>query len=690
MTGRCYWVWGRWGQGRWVWGGAVLGAGAFLALGLAILDRTLPPDLRRFENASLALTARDGNLIAVRTTSDGYWRIRTAPKDVAPGYLDKLLAIEDKRFWHHAGVDPLAMARAVGQLVTHGHVVSGGSTLTMQTARLLMPHRHDVLGKLLDIARALQLEARYDKRTILSMYLTLAPFGGNIEGVRAASLAYFGHEPAQLSDDEAALLVALPQAPEHLRPDRHGAAAAKARDRILARLGLPKAVTPVPSRRLPMPDLAPHLADRLRLAGQRGNVTVTLDGRLQTRLVELVGRERQWLGDHANIAMLAVDNRSRGILAYVGGADYWGRAGMVDMVRARRSPGSTLKPFFYGMALDDALIRPDTLIDDTALRLGNYAPQDFDRSFHGTVTVRQALQQSYNLPAVKVLQGVGPTRFLAALHEAGANPVLPRGVDTPASLPIALGGLGISMADLAMLYTGLADEGKVAPLRLLAADPAPNPHAFLTAAAAWEIGDILRGSPTPDGVAPTRRRAIAYKTGTSYGFRDAWSAGYSPAYTVVVWVGRTEGTPRPGAYGRNTAAPLLYQVFDMLPPEPPGPPPAPPGAVRMASRAKLAPGLKRFAGRHPGLGGVTGQPPRIIFPPANATMEVVAADGQLSPVALEAAGGTPPYRWVINGVPVIQPPLGMTLNWQPDGPGFVHISLTDGRDHTVSEEIRLQ
>ncbi|MBV9523883.1 MAG: penicillin-binding protein 1C, partial [Alphaproteobacteria bacterium] len=508
------------------WRCALWGA-ALAAIGIIALDRILPPDLSRYRAQSPVIEDRSGDILHVATTRDGMWRLGADPEAVSPRYLALLLATEDHRFWHHPGVDPIALGRALWQLARHGRIVSGGSTITMQVARLLEPHRHDLAGKLFDIARALQLEAHHSKREILAVYLALAPFGGNIEGVRAASLAYFEHEPAALTDAEAALLVALPQRPTRLRPDRHPERAALAQRALLARQHLDAADDLPLVTRHPFATLAPHLARRLAGPAASGIVRTTLDAGIQRALEALARRERPLLGGPADLAILALANDDRAVLGYLGSADYLGAGGMIDMVRARRSPGSALKPFIYGLAFDEALIRPDTLIDDAPLRLGNYAPHNFDDSFHGAVTAREALQQSYNLPAVAILQRLGPARFIAALRQAGARIALPRGSETP-SLPVALGGLGISLEDAAALYVALADHGKAAPLRLRAADPAPRGVPLMTAAAAAQIGDILRGAPPPDGIASVRARAIAYKTGTSYGFRDAWAIGYSP------------------------------------------------------------------------------------------------------------------------------------------------------------------
>jgi penicillin-binding protein 1C len=638
-----------------------------------------PPDLSRLHRVSLEVDAADGTVLDVLTTPDGDLRLPATAADVSPNYLTLLLGAEDRRFWVEPGIDPLALLRAAWQFAHYGHVVSGGSTLTMQVARLLVPHRHDIAGKLYDMARALQLTRHYSKQQILAMYLTLAPYGGNIEGVRAASLAYFQKPPEHLTDAQAALLVALPRSPERLRPDRHQAAALQAARRVLAEQGLNPTFGPgdlAPPVRHAMPALAPHLAFRLRGTGARGIVRTTLDAKLQQSAAALLARALPWLPKQDAAATLIVDSRRRAILAYIGAT-----SGDVDMVRAVRSPGSTLKPFLYGMALDDTLIVPGTLMRDAPIDAGGYAPHDFDGAYQGMVTAAVALQQSLNLPAVQLLRAEGPARFVAALRATGARLTLP-GHAAP-GLPVILGGVGISLGDLAMLYAGLADGGQAAPLHLLAAAPAAAAAVReMSPAAAAQIAAILRGAPLPPGVAADDAHAIAYKTGTSYGFRDAWAAGMSGDYTIVVWTGRVDGTPVPGAYGRITAAPLLFELFTLLPPDehlPPAPPP--PLGV-----AELAPNLQVFGGR--GLLPMAATGPHILFPPANATLQVTA-DGAAVPVSLEAAGGSPPYLWIVNGTMLPAAPIGLSMSWQPDGPGFAHISVLDAHDDSATEDVSL-
>ncbi|HLY56447.1 MAG TPA: penicillin-binding protein 1C [Stellaceae bacterium] len=658
-----------------------------------VADRLFPPDLSRYQDRSVTVTARDGELLHTFTTSDGKWRLATTPEQVDPTYIRMLLAAEDNRFREHRGIDPLALGRAAWQLVSSQRIVSGGSTLTMQVARLLEPHGRSLFGKVKDLLRAAQLEERYGKEEILAMYLTLAPFGGNIEGVRAASLAWFGHEPNQLTPGEAAILVALPQRPAHLRPDRHPEAALAAADKLLARLvadgrlAPDVAETPAPqiAPRRTFPARAVHVAERLRHRPTAdGMLKTTLDGGLQQSLEDLAAREIGWTGDGGDMAAIVVDNRDATIRAWIGGVH-----SALDLARTRRSPGSALKPFIYGLAFEDLAILPDTLIEDRPMRFGNWAPEDFDRGFRGQVTAREALQQSLNLPAVELLDRVGAGRLTAALEGAGAHLVFPSGGGEP-SLPLALGGVGISLQDLTGLYVALARGGRPVPLRILAGQAAPARPLLFSQHAASLVTEILRGAPPPDGRLPpllaAEGRPIAYKTGTSYGFRDAWAVGYTEDWTVGIWTGRRDGTPRPGLYGRNTAAPLLFDVFDLLPQE---------GSHdRVAAADAPAPhlpqGLQQFATRGTIRGLPGAQPPRILYPPEGAVIDLTGADGSRGTLALEADGGALPYRWSVNGVPLPPTQFHAVPHWTPDGPGFARVTVLDGAGRKASVTVRVE
>ncbi len=673
-------------------GRGILALLALVALLLA-LDRLFPPDLSRLGDLSVTVTdSRDTPLRAFTNTA-GAWRFPTTPDDVAPLFTDLLLAYEDRRFRDHPGVDPLAVLRAVGQNLAAGRVVSGASTLTMQVARLLEPRPRTLTAKLVEAARAAQLEWRYSKREILGMYLTLAPYGGNVEGIRAASLTLFGKGPAELSAAEAALLVALPQSPTRLRPDRAAGQARAARDKVLdraaeagvltARAAAEAKAEPVPDRRLPLPVLAAHLADSLR-GRHPGRTTLptTLDGRLQAAVEDLARRTLPDLHERAGLAILVVENSRRTVLAYLGSPDYFDerREGRVDMVRAVRSPGSALKPFIYGLGFDDGLIHPATLVADVSTRFGDYAPRNFDRGFTGELTIRDALQRSLNVPAVLVLDKVGPVRFADALKRAGARLVMPAGATAP-GLPVALGGASISLWDMAALYTALARDGQAAPLRVERGGAEGPPVPLLAAASARQVLDILEGAPPPPGAVQAqevRRSApVALKTGTSYGFRDAWAFGVTGRFTVGVWVGRPDGTPSPDRFGRNTAAPLLLRVFDLLPEEPaPGPrvAEAPPDLLRRVA-ASAPEAVER---------------PRLVFPTEAMVVEAGAASGTPETLTLLASGGRRPLSWMVDGRRVAVSAVRRDAVWQPEGPGFARITVidADGRSDSATVEVR--
>jgi penicillin-binding protein 1C len=637
---------------------------------------------------------REGRLLRAYATSEGRWRLPVSERDVDPRFLKLLFTYEDKRFREHHGVDPLSLGRAAIQFVSRGQIISGGSTISMQVARLLEPRERRSLGaKSRQTVRALELEHALGKDGILALYLALAPYGGNLEGVRAASLAYFGKEPRKLSLAEAALLVALPQSPELRRPDRFPTAARAARDRVLDRAALAglmprdeiaQAKTqPVPHERKPLPVLAPHAADQVvLLEPDRREHRLTLDLFLQKNLQELAHERAQALGPDISVAILAVDNVTGEVRARVASADYFDtrRAGQVDMTQALRSPGSTLKPFIYGLGFEDGVIHPDTLIDDRPSRYGSYTPENFDLTFQGVVTVRRALQLSLNVPAVAVLNKIGVSRLGARLSQAGAALVLPKG-EAP-GLAMGLGGVGVRLADLVMLYASLARQGEALALTERRLADVRMPHRLLDPVAAWYVGNILLGAPPPDN-APHGR--IAFKTGTSYGYRDAWAIGFDGRMTVGVWVGRPDGAPVPGLVGRASAAPILFEAFARSGSAPAALPRAPRGAIFAASN-KLLPPLQRF--------GITGpteavEAPRIMFPPDGARLEI-AAGAQPDPVALKISGGRGPLTVLVNGVPTTAASGRGTLFFQPDGPGFVRLTVIDARGASDSVTVRLQ
>ena len=453
--------------------GTLIGAGLVSAAALwgyeALVDATEPPDAGAA--TSTLVLDRNGRLLRPFPVDGGRWRLPVDLAAVEPRFIAMLLAFEDRRFHGHAGVDPSALLRAAGQLVVNGRIVSGGSTLTMQLVRRLEgASTRSASGKLRQILAALALERRLDKDAILAAYLTLAPYGGNIEGIRAASLAWLGKEPKRLTPAEAALLVALPQSPEARRPDRHPEAARRARDRVLAaarRAGVIDAreeqaalSDPVPRSRHPFPLLAAHAAERAvrvrpGLSVQRLSVDADLQGRLETLAAERAAA----LGSLVSVAVLVADHQKGQVLASVGSAGLFDepRDDFVDMTRAVRSPGSTLKPLIYGLAFEAGIAHPESLIEDRPTGFAGYVPTNFDRTFQGTVTVRQALQRPFNVPAVELLEAVGPVRLVSRLRRAGAEPTLSS--LSPPGLAIGLGSIGVRPTDLVALFASIARGG---------------------------------------------------------------------------------------------------------------------------------------------------------------------------------------------------------------------------------------
>ena len=687
---------------------AVAGALVFV-LGLALpaawnayLDRLGSLDLASARVGSTIVVDRDGRLLRAFTLPDGRWRLPVTSTEVDPRYLAMLLAYEDGRFYAHGGVDWRAMARAAAQWMARGHVVSGGSTLTMQVARLIEPRDDRTLSaKLRQMTRAWQIEGRLAKSGIVDRYLMLAPFGGNLEGVRAASLAYFGKEPRKLTIGEAALLVALPQSPESRRPERFAEAARIARARVLDRVAARGIITqeeadaakrePIPETRKPFPLLAAHAAEEAVAADPSARVLkLSIDARLQAALEGLAREAAQRLGPRLSAAIVVIDNASGEVRARIGAADYLDaeRGGSLDMSRAPRSPGSALKPFIYALAFEEGLAHPETVLFDRPARYGAYAPQNFDLGYQGTVTARKALQMSLNLPAIELLADVGPSNFLARLHGAGAQIALPK--DTPIGLAIGLGGLGISLTDIARLYAGLARGGEAPALveRFDGAAPIIGPRRVTDPVAAYYVEDILRGAPPPSSALSGR---IAFKTGTSYGFRDALAIGYDEGTTIAVWVGRPDNGPTPGLIGREAAAPILFDAFARLGREiEPVRPPK--GVLRVAASADLPPPLRHLRKDAPKtIAATAASPLKIAFPPDGARIDLGLKDGaREETLALKALGGALPLTWFVNGAPIGRPDERRQSAWRPDGAGFARVSVIDANGASDSILVRLE
>jgi penicillin-binding protein 1C len=677
---------------------AVIGLGAALAWTSA--TRALGPlDLTQATRGSPVVTDRNGVLLRAFTTQDGRWRLPITSTDVDPRFFALLKSYEDRRFDQHHGVDWRALIRAALQFTASGHIISGGSTLTMQVARLIEPREERSLSaKVRQIARALNLESRLSKGEILDLYLALAPYGGNLEGVRAASLAYFGKEPKRLSWSEAALLVALPQSPEMRRPDRGAAAARAARDRVLARAVANNVLAPaeaalakteaVPQARRAFPVLAPHAAEAaLRVDPDQRIHKLTLEAKWQQSLEALARDSVQRVGAKTSAAILVIDNSTGEVRAHVGAADYFSaeRGGAIDMTEALRSPGSALKPFIYALAFENGIAHPETILDDRPSRWGVWQPENFDLEYQGSVTARRALQMSLNVPAIELLDQVGTTRFLTRLRNAGADIALAG--DAAPGLAVGLGGLGIKLRDLARLYSGLARGGEAPGLvEEVGVTPKAAARAIAEPLAAWYVGDILRGAPPPLNAAAGR---IAYKTGTSYGYRDAFAVGYDRRHTIAVWVGRPDNGSVPGLVGRLVAAPILFDAFARIGIDPEVPP-KPYGAL-VARSSALPPPLRHLRQDAPKvLAWANSAPLRIAFPPNGARVDLGLSRPDATSLALKAQGGVPPLTWLVNGAPVGTPDLRRQASWMPDGSGFARVSVIDAMGVTDSVTVRVE
>ena len=542
---------------------------------LWLADRVWPLPLPKDDLARVVL-AEDGTPLWRFADANGVWRYPVSTDQVSANYLDALLTYEDRWFFRHPGVNPLALGRAAWQNLTGGRVLSGGSTLSMQVARLLDPHERTLTGKVRQLWRTAQLEWHLSKDQILNLYLNRAPFGGTLQGVAAASWAYLGKSPQHLTHSEAALLAVLPQAPSRLRPDRHPARAQVARDKVLRRVAEYRvwpqtAVDEALQEPLLLaprlePSLAPLLARRLNRPHSPPLIRTTLDANLQRRLEDLLLGWRARLPDHTSAAIVVVETENMAVRAYLGSVDIndTRRFGHVDMISALRSPGSTLKPFLYGMAMDAGLIHSESLLQDVPRRYGDYRPGNFSMGFSGPVSASAALAMSLNLPAVQLLEAYGPKRFAAHMRNGGVPLSLPALAEP--NLALILGGAGSRLEDLVSGYSALARDGKSANLRLQPSDEL-HERRLLSPGSAWVIRRILSGQARPDRdprAELVQRPLLAWKTGTSYGFRDALAIGVGPRYLIGVWIGRPDGTPVPGQFGLASAAPLMLQVHDVL------------------------------------------------------------------------------------------------------------------------------
>ena len=549
---------------------------------LWLMDNLYPLNLAdKTGSQRFARVVVDQNGRPLRAFADdkGVWRYAVTIEQVSPRYIEALLNYEDRWFWSHPGINPLSIARAAYQNIRNGRIVSGGSTLSMQVARLLHPHSRTLGGKLKQILRTLQLEWHLSKTDILTIYLNIAPFGGTLEGVQAASFIYLNKPALELTHAEAALLAVLPQAPTRYRPDIHQAAAQRARDKVLDRMAslavwrqsevAQAKIEPVYAHRAKQQQLAPLLAKRLLKQDNSTVVQTTIDGELQLALEDHLRGYVQNLPPGTSAAVLVVDNQTAAVKAYLGSADFAdnSRFGHIDMIRASRSPGSTLKPFLYTLALEEGLIHSQSLLADVPRSWGAYRPSNFNNGFSGPVSAAEALQRSLNVPFIDLLERYGAARFVAKLEAAGLKLNIPGG---KANLAVILGGAGTTLERLVGSYAALARGGKTVSLKYLhkqLTQPVSERH-FFSEQSAWigyqTLSQISRPGSLNTWSMLKSQQNLAWKTGTSFGFRDTWAIGVSSQYTIGVWVGRPDGTPLPGYNGAETAGPLLFGVSDHI------------------------------------------------------------------------------------------------------------------------------
>lgn len=534
-----------------------------------LADKIWPLPLKDVQMVRLVV-ARDGSPLWRFADADGIWRYPVELNDVSPHYIEALLAYEDRQFYQHKGVNYLSLSRAAFQNIFNRRIVSGGSTLSMQVARLIEPHNKTILGKLRQIFRTYQLEWYLTKDEILTLYLNRAPFGGTLQGIAAASWVYLGKPPSELSYSEAALMVVLPQAPSRLRPDRHPKRAEVARNKVLSRMAefgiwdaqlVTDAIEePIYIAKQHIPQSAPLLARRLVNTNSQIVIKTTIDLPLQQTLEEMAMDWKSQLPPRTSLAILVVDHTDMSVRAYIGSVDFNdnSRFGQVDMIKAWRSPGSTLKPFIYAMAIDDGLIHAESLLQDVPRRFGDYRPGNFNADFNGPVSASEALIRSLNLPAVQLMEIYDPLRFVAALQNTGVTLRFP--VASIPNISLILGGTGTRMDQLVSAYSAFARKGRVAGLRFTPDAPLIE-RPLLSPGAAWIVRRIMAGETRPiEGDFVNDNVPLAWKTGTSYGFRDAWAIGINPRYLIGVWVGRPDATPVAGQFGFAKAVPILNQV----------------------------------------------------------------------------------------------------------------------------------
>lgn len=550
-------------------------AGFFLLF--LILHLLFPlPDKMEY---STLITDNKGEVIHAFLTKDEKWRMKTELEEISPLLRKTIVQKEDKYFYYHIGINPFAVTRAFFMNVFQLKRTSGASTITMQVARALEPKRRNLANKIIEMFRALQLEWTYSKAEILQLYLNLVPYGGNIEGVKSASILYFGKNPNHLSLAEITALSIIPNRPSSLVMGKNNDEIIRQRNKWLHRFAKEKIFTakeiedalaePLTAVRMVVPKRLPHLSYKLKQSGDV-NIQTTIDFNTQQKIEKLVGDyvRSQRLSNIRNASIMIIDNETHRVIAYVGSGDFKDTTdgGQVNGAAAVRQPGSTLKPLLYGLCFDEGLLTPKKMMNDVPVNYAGYAPENYDKNFNGPVTVEYALEHSLNIPAVKALNMLGKEKMIETLSRMSFKQVLAK--QKSLGLSLILGGCGTTLEQLTGMYSSFANEGIYYQPSFVMGDSSFQRKRILSADASYMITDILSRINRPDFPiswdATARLPRIAWKTGTSYGRRDAWSIGYNKKYTVGVWVGNFSGVGSSHLSGAETATPLLFRIFNTL------------------------------------------------------------------------------------------------------------------------------
>lgn len=557
----------------------LLGAVLFIL----ILDRLIfPLPLNRlFKPSSTFIYSRDHTLLGGYISSDSYWRKPLKLNDISPLLQKSALTCEDRWFYYHPGINPVSLIQAAYADIRAGKIVRGGSTITMQIARMMEPKSRTLKAKIIEVLRAFQLELHFSKKELLELYFNIAPYGGNIEGVGAASYFYFGKPARELTASQAALLTSIPNSPQALRPDINLASSLNARNRVLAAMRNNKIISEsdykealdeeIKGKKYRLPNIAPHLCNEL-LTRYRGRpeITCAVDLKIQSICEAVINSYRGPLAMKGinNAAVVVIRNSTAEILAMVGSCDFNDiqHEGQVNGATAPRSPGSTLKPFVYGMALDKGLVSPNMMIEDLPAYYSGYAPENYDRQYRGAVSVTDALRNSLNVPAVHICARVGQKNFFALLKNGGLSTLTRK--DSDYGLPLILGSCEIELLDLTSLYGCLARGGVYKKYHYLTDESSVDSARLFSPAAAYILSEIMSELERPDfpsswEFSPNIPK-VAWKTGTSFGRKDAWSIGFNPTFTVGVWAGNFNGEPSPDLVGAEAAAPILFEIFRLI------------------------------------------------------------------------------------------------------------------------------